>query len=92
MKVIEIKDLIRKEFPIYYRRFYSGTAIMELVNKTIEVPLEFQIEHKPTGQTEISLTLGQKIDYPLIPLQKELKKYIGALDSDGKLPNETKSA
>ena len=91
MKVIEIKDLIRKEFPIYYRRFYSGIAVMELVNNTAEFPLEFQIEHKPTGQTEIALTFGQKIDYPLIPLQKELKKYIGALDSDGKLPAETVS-
>ena len=91
MRILEIKDMIRKEFPIYYRRFYSGIAVMELVNSTMEIPLEFQIEHKPTGQTEIALTLGQKIDYPLIPLQKELKKFISALDSDGKLPNETVS-
>jgi hypothetical protein len=27
------------------------------------------------------------VDYPLVPLQKELKKYIGSLDSEGKLPN-----
>ena len=89
MKVIEIKDMTRKEMPIYYRRFYAGTAVMELVDKPVEFPIEFQIEHKPTGQTEIALTLGQKIDYPLVPLQRELKKYIGALDTDGKLPNET---
>jgi hypothetical protein len=59
---------------------------MELVNETVDTPLEFQIEHKPTGNTEISLTLSQKIDYPLVPLLKELKKFIGALDTDGKLP------
>ena len=87
MRVVEIKDMIRKEFPIYYRRFYSGIAVMELVNKPVECPLDFQIEHKPTGHTEIALTLSQKIDYPLVPLQRELKKFIGALDSDGKLPN-----
>jgi hypothetical protein len=86
MKIIEIKDMIRKEFPIYYRRFYSGIAVMEIINKSVEFPLDFQIEHKPTGQTVIALKLAQKVDYPLVPLQRELKRFIGALDSDGKLP------
>ena len=79
--------MTRKEFPIYYRRFYSGTAVMELISNPIEFSLDFQIEHKPTGQTEIALTFTQTVDYPLVPLQRELKKFISALDSDGKLPN-----
>ena len=87
MKIINIKDLIRKEMPIYYRRFYKGVAVMELVNKPVEFPLEFQIEHKPTGQTEIALSIEEKVDYPLIPLQKALKTFIGDLDTSGKLPN-----
>ncbi|MCL2473231.1 MAG: hypothetical protein FWF26_06095 [Treponema sp.] len=87
MKIAEIKDISRKDFPIYYRRLYSGTVVLELVNKLVEVPLDFQIEHKPTGASEISLTLSQVIDYPLVPLYKELKNFIGALDSEGKLPN-----
>ena len=91
MKIVEIKDLKRKDFPIYYRRFYLGVAVMELVHGLVNVPLEFQIEHKPTGQTEISVTLSQKIDYPLVPLLKELKKFISALDQDGKLPNISES-
>lgn len=91
MTILEIKNLTRKEFPIYYRRFYSGVAVMELISKPVELPIDFQIEHKPTGQTEIALTFVQKIDYPLVPLQRELKKYINALDTEGKLPNETPS-
>jgi len=87
MRVIEIKNMTRKEFPIYYRRFYAGIAVMELVNKPVEIPLDFQIEHKPTGSTEITLSLLQAVDYPLIPLQKELKKFIGDLDSNRKLPD-----
>jgi hypothetical protein len=86
MKILEIKDIIRKDVPIYYRRLYSGVAVLELVNKLREVSLEFQIEHKPTGAIEISVTLGEQVDYPLVPLQKELKNYIGSLDSTGKLP------
>ena len=87
MKVVEIKNAIRKDVPIYYRRLYTGIAVLELVNKTVEVPLDFQIEHKPTGQIEITLTSMGEVDYPLVPLQKELKQFIGALDSGGKLPN-----
>lgn len=87
MKIVEIKDIIRKDVPIYYRRLYSGTAVLELINKPQELPLNFQIEHKPTGAVEIGITFSEKIDYPLVPLQKELKKYIGDLDSAGKLPN-----
>ena len=87
MKIIEIKNLTRKEFPIYYRRFYEGIAVMELVDKPVEIPLDFQIEHKATGSTEITLSMTGKVDYPLVPLQKELKRFIGDLDSNGKLPN-----
>ena len=86
MKIVEIKNIARKDFPIYYRRLYTGIAVIEVINKLLEISLDFQIEHKPTGQTEIGLTLSQTVDYPLIPLHKELKNYIGALDSDGKLP------
>ena len=87
MKVIEIKNIVRKDVPIYYRRIYSGILVLELINKTLEVPLDFQIEHKPTGQIEISITSMGEVDYPLIPLQKEVKQFIGALDTNGKLPN-----
>ncbi|MCL2320162.1 MAG: hypothetical protein FWC45_08755 [Treponema sp.] len=87
MKVVEIKNIIRKDVPIYYRRLYSGIAVMELINDPVEIPLDFQIEQKPTGHVEIGVTLSKKVDYPLVPLQKELKSFIGALDSNGKLPN-----
>ena len=86
MRILEIKKIERKDVPIYYRRHYSGIAVLEFVSSNVEVPLDFQIEHKPTGQKETSITLAQKVDYPLIPLQKELKKFIGDLDSNGLLP------
>jgi len=86
MRIIEIKNVTRKDMPIYYRRFYSGVVVLELVNKPVEFPIDWQIENKATGQTEIAISLAQSVDYPLVPLQKELKKYIASLDSDGKLP------
>jgi len=87
MKVLDIKNIVRKDFPIYYRRLYTSVVLIELVNKQIETAMDFQIEHKPTGHTEISITSMGHVDYPLVPLQKELKRIIGELDSERKLPN-----
>ena len=87
MKIVDIKNIVRKDVPIYYRRLYTGIAVLELVNKPYEIPLDFQIEHKPTGQTEIGITLSENVNYPLVPLHKELKNFIGVLDSSGKLPS-----
>lgn len=87
MKVVEIKNLKRKDVPIYYKRFYSGIVVLDLINKVADVPLEFQIEHKPTGETVLTITSMGAVDYPLVPLQKGIKEFIGSLDSDGKLPN-----
>ena len=87
MKILEVKNIVRKDVPIYYRRLYSSVVVMELVNKVSDVDTEFQIEHKPTGQTEITITSMGHVDYPLVPLHKELKRIIGELDSDRKLPN-----
>lgn len=86
MKIIGIQNIIRKDVPIYYKRFYKGTLVIELINTPKEIPLEFIIEHKPTGQLEITATLMEEIDYPVVPLMKELKNYIGELDSGRKLP------
>ena len=86
MKIKEIKNIIRKDVPIYYKRFYKGILVIELIEKTDEIPIEFIIEHKPTGALDITVTFSQDIDYPLVPLLKEVKSHIIELDSTRILP------
>ncbi|MDR2194958.1 MAG: hypothetical protein LBP19_10955 [Treponema sp.] len=86
MQVLEIKDIVRKDVPIYYRMYYSGRAVLELVNRSVEREIDFSIEIKPTGQKEILITIAEPVDYPLLPIIKELKKHIDNLDSHGNLP------
>jgi hypothetical protein len=88
MKVLEIRQLIRKDVPIYYRRLFSGTLVVELVEgKTSEGAIDFIVETKPTGINEVIVTCMPKIDYPLIPLKKEVNKFITILDETGGLPS-----
>jgi hypothetical protein len=86
MKILKVKDVARKDVPIYYRRFYTGLVAVELINKTVEARIDFSIEIKPTGFKEILITFLDKVDYPLVPLNKELKKVLDSMDSTGELP------
>jgi hypothetical protein len=86
MRIVKIKEIIRKDIPIYYRRLYSSVLVIELMGKSIEKKIDFSIEIKPTGQKDIVITFLEPIDYPLVPLLKELKKFINEIDSDGQLP------
>jgi len=86
MKVTAIKDLIRKDVPIYYRRIFSGTLLLELINNTVESHIDFTVETKPTGINEVIINNMDSVDYPLLPLTREIKKYISILDETGGLP------
>ena len=87
MKVITIKDMIRKDVPIYYRKLYTGVAVIEMSQGPADYRIDFTIEYKPTGQKEITVSFIDKIEYPLIPLNKELKQFINNLDTEGLLPD-----
>ncbi|MDR0623505.1 MAG: hypothetical protein LBG10_03655 [Treponema sp.] len=86
MKILSIKDIIRKDVPIYYRRLFSGVAVLELVKDPVERRIDFSIETKPTGVKDISISFIEPVDYPLVPLNRELKKFIDHLDVTGGLP------
>jgi hypothetical protein len=86
VRILELKNIVRKDVPIYYRRLYNCTAVVELINRSQDVHLDFSIEYKPTGQKEILVTLIDKVDYPLVPLNSALKRAIDDMDSAGSLP------
>jgi len=87
MKVVAVKDIIRKDVPIYYRLLYTGVAVIELTKGTANYRIDFTVELKPTGVREISVTFLDNIEYPLIPLIKELKVIIDKMHEDECLPD-----
>jgi hypothetical protein len=88
MKVIAVKDIIRKDVPIYYRLLYTGVAVLELSPKgPQDFRIDFAIEIKPTGQKEIAVTFLDEVDYPLLPVIKELKQLLDTMHGNGTLPD-----
>jgi len=86
MKAVSIKDMIRKDVPIYYRNLFTGTAVIEMNNVQKDYRIDFSIEYKPTGQKEINVSFIDTIDYPLIPINRELKNLIAQMEANGGLP------
>jgi hypothetical protein len=86
MKIISVKNVTRKDVPIYYRRDFTGTAVLDVLSRTVEMGIDFSIETKPTGNKKISVIPLAQVDYPLLPLTRELKLFINNLDADGGLP------
>ena len=87
MKIICIKDMIRKDVPIYYRKLYTGVAVIEMNKGPQDYRIDFSIEYKPTGQKDIGISFIDAIDYPLVPINKELKNYITEMETTGGLPD-----
>ncbi len=87
MKVVAIKDIIRKDVPIYYRLLYTGVAVIELAKGAANYRIDFTIEIKPTGQKDISVTFLDALEYPLLPVIKELKVIIDNMHSNELLPD-----
>jgi hypothetical protein len=87
MKINALKDVIRKDVPIYYRRLYTGVAVIEMTKGPVNYRVDFTIETKPTGQKDITVSFIDRIDYPLIPLNREIKEFIDNMDIAGGLPD-----
>jgi hypothetical protein len=86
MKVLELRGLSRKETGIYYRREFSGFAVLETRGQSSEFPLSFVIEHRPIGAPEISVILEADPAWPLLPVVTSIKHLVRELDKTGKLP------
>ncbi len=86
MKIMDINGITKKDIPLYYRNDYEGVARISLVGGAEEnLPLNFTVEMKPTGEKVVDLTLGGSVDYPLLPVIKALKAKILEMDSGGQL-------
>jgi hypothetical protein len=86
MEIISLENVVRKESHIFYRREFTADAIIEIMNRQKNVPVEFILEHKPTGGIDVSASITGDIEYPMVPLVNKLKQFIAGLDKQRALP------
>ncbi|MEI6385306.1 MAG: hypothetical protein WCQ50_01640 [Spirochaetota bacterium] len=86
MKVMELRELTRKETGIYYRREFRGQAVLESLGELSELPLSFIIENQPVGPPEISFAFDTEPTWPIVPVISSLKHLVREMDKTGLLP------
>lgn len=86
MKIVEVRNIKRRDIPIYYRKMFTGQAVIEVLDRQSTANVEFVIEHQPSGAPTITIRFLGDIDYPLVPAQRSLKLYIADLEAKGLLP------
>ncbi len=86
MRILELRNLNREEGYIYYRRNFTGTAVIEIPGSTLEADIDFCIEMSPFGEKTIDIEIANTLNYPVLPVKKALKEYIILQDQEGALP------
>ncbi len=86
MIVSEIKNIETKDSHIYYRQIFSAIAVYSVLGTEKDGKIEFIIEYKPTGETEIQVKMIDKLDYPVLQVMMDLKTAIRNLIKNGQLP------
>lgn len=76
MVVLNLIEIERKESHIYYMQDFTATAVYAVASKEKKAKIAFSIEHKPTGQMDITLRFLDDVDYPLLPVIIDLKTII----------------
>ena len=86
MKILKIKNILKKDIPLHYRNEFSGTVVYEAANnKQEEIKINFVLERSAIGNIDVNINLLDEIDYPLIPTIKSLESFILDLEKEGKL-------
>ncbi len=86
MRVLELRELTRRETPIHYIREYTAVASLEAPGGLRrEVSVAFTLEQKPLGPPDISVRVLDPIDWPLLPVVRALRERLALLDREGRL-------
>ena len=83
MEVIELKDIVKKDMVIDYRRVYTATAVLDFSGVQVEKKIEMALEHTPLGDVGIKITMLEPIDYPLLPVLKKITENARTLQTEG---------
>ena len=87
MKVVEIRNVVRKDDAVLYRRSFTGEAILsDETDGTQARKIEFVLEHTAGQGIQVSASFVDPPEAKTADLIDALRKHIADLDQQGKLP------
>jgi hypothetical protein len=82
--------MVKKDIPLRYRNDFTGNAVISFPVfgdvKEVETPFECTVENSALGGVRVSVSIREKIDYPVVPVIRAIKDHILSLEETGQLP------
>jgi hypothetical protein len=86
MKVIELRDLNRRESPVHYIKELTAVAVIEWNQRQSESDVSITLEHRPLGPPDVRVHLLDAVDWPVLPVIHAIQEYVVDLERTGRLP------
>lgn len=86
MKVVELRDLNRRESPVHYIKELTAVAVIEWNQRQSESDVSITLEHRPLGPPDVRVHLLDAVDWPVLPVIHAIQEYVVDLERTGRLP------
>ena len=86
MRVVELRDLRRKDSPLHYIKELTAVAIVEWNEGRSEHAVAITLEHKPLGPPDIQVRILTAVAWPTPTVIQSISDMIGDLERTGRLP------
>ncbi len=86
MKVVELRDLSRRESPLHYIKELTAVAVVEWNQRQSESDIAITLEHRPLGPPDVRVRLLDAVEWPTLPMIHAIRDYVVDLERTGKLP------
>ncbi len=86
MKVVELRELYRRESPVHYIKELTAVAVLEWNERQSESDVAITLEHRPMGPPEVRVHLLDPVEWPTLPVIHAIRDYVTEMEKTGRLP------
>jgi hypothetical protein len=86
MRVVELRELSRRDSPVFYIKELTAIAVVEWNQKQCESDIAITLEHKPLGPPDVRVHILDAVEGPTLPLIHAIKDYVVDMERSGRLP------
>jgi hypothetical protein len=86
MRVVELRDLCRRDSPLHYMKELTAVAVLEWNQRQSESDIAITLEHGPLGPPEVRIRLLDAVELPALTVIHAIRDYVLDLERSGRLP------
>jgi hypothetical protein len=86
MRVVELRDLARRDSPLHYIKELTAVAVIEYDERQSESDVSITLEHGPLGPPDVRIHLLDALEFPALSVIHAIKDYVVEMERSGRLP------